>query len=227
MRCASRSTNSFVATGAAFQTDRRRLLEGFQFVQIARKVVGVGSVGTRAWILLLVGKDDDDPLSPPGQRTAEASVHYFEEYVGKSGYASHGGFLSSGGRSAPRCKRRPTSSLAMERFGGAGRSQAGTSSLFASSETSWKGELQRSKARSPRALRNACPSALGLWHAPTPAQVIASPSPVTWVGRTFDSNRALAGVRRHLCPAPEWAELPGAPGGSCRAAGVRCVRAGL
>jgi uncharacterized protein (DUF2252 family) len=43
-------------------TDRRVLLDTFDFVDMARKVVGVGSVGTRCWIVLLRGRDDDDPL---------------------------------------------------------------------------------------------------------------------------------------------------------------------
>ena len=43
-------------------TDRRRLLERYRFVDLARKVVGVGSVGTRAWIALMLGRDDQDPL---------------------------------------------------------------------------------------------------------------------------------------------------------------------
>ncbi|WP_241386674.1 DUF2252 domain-containing protein [Rhodococcus sp. CH91] len=47
---------------ATLQWDRRLLLEEFELVQAARKVVGVGSVGTRVWILLLRGADDDDPL---------------------------------------------------------------------------------------------------------------------------------------------------------------------
>lgn len=47
---------------STLQSDRRILLEQFEFVQAARKVVGVGSVGTRAWIFLLRGKDDEDPL---------------------------------------------------------------------------------------------------------------------------------------------------------------------
>ena len=69
------------------QTDRRHLLEEFEFVQIARKVVGVGSVGTRAWAALLVGRDHDDPLILQAKE-AEASV--LEEFVGTSGYATHG-----------------------------------------------------------------------------------------------------------------------------------------
>src|SRR5690348_1009303 len=44
------------------QRDRRRLLDGYRFVDIARKVVGVGSVGTRAWVLLFMGRDGRDPL---------------------------------------------------------------------------------------------------------------------------------------------------------------------
>ncbi len=71
----------------SLQTDRRHLLEEFQLLQIARKVVGVGSVGTRAWILLLVGRDQDDPLFLQAKE-AEASV--VEAFVGKSGYATHG-----------------------------------------------------------------------------------------------------------------------------------------
>jgi uncharacterized protein (DUF2252 family) len=69
------------------QTDRRHLLEGFELVDIARKVVGVGSVGTRAWILLFQGRDGDDPLFLQAKE-AEASV--LEEFVGKSKYSNHG-----------------------------------------------------------------------------------------------------------------------------------------
>jgi len=69
------------------QTDRRHLIEQFELLEMARKVVGVGSVGTRAWILLLVGRDNGDPLFLQAKE-AEASV--LEEFVGKSGYADHG-----------------------------------------------------------------------------------------------------------------------------------------
>ncbi|MFJ8075362.1 DUF2252 domain-containing protein [Streptomyces sp. NPDC096176] len=43
-------------------SERRHLLRHYRLVDMARKVVGVGSVGTRCWILLLLGRDDDDPL---------------------------------------------------------------------------------------------------------------------------------------------------------------------
>ncbi len=77
----------------SLQTDRRHLLEEFEFVQMARKVVGVGSVGTRAWILLLVGRGNDDPLILQAKE-AEASV--LEEFVGRSGFASHGARVVAG-----------------------------------------------------------------------------------------------------------------------------------
>ncbi len=69
------------------QTDRQHLLEEFRLVQVARKVVGVGSVGTRAWVLLLVSRDQSDPLLLQAKE-AEASV--LEEFVGTSGFATHG-----------------------------------------------------------------------------------------------------------------------------------------
>jgi uncharacterized protein (DUF2252 family) len=71
----------------SLQTDRRQLLESFEFQQLARKVVGVGSVGTRAWILLLIGRDSDDPLF---LQAKEADASVLEEFVGKSEYSSHG-----------------------------------------------------------------------------------------------------------------------------------------
>jgi len=69
------------------QTDRRHLLEGYELVDVARKVVGVGSVGTRAWILLFEGRDSNDPLFLQAKE-AEASV--LEAFVGKSRYTNHG-----------------------------------------------------------------------------------------------------------------------------------------
>ena len=67
--------------------DRRVLLERFRYVHSARKVVGVGSVGTRAWIVLMLGRDDSDPLFLQAKQ-AEASV--LEPFLGKSTFANHG-----------------------------------------------------------------------------------------------------------------------------------------
>jgi uncharacterized protein (DUF2252 family) len=67
--------------------DRRVLLEQFQLADFARKVVGVGSVGTRAWIALMLGRDGQDPLILQ-MKEAEASV--FEEFLGPSEFSNHG-----------------------------------------------------------------------------------------------------------------------------------------
>ena len=69
------------------QSDRRHLLEEFRLAHVARKVVGVGSVGTRAWILLMFGRDERDPLFLQAKE-AEASV--LEEFVGAGRTRSHG-----------------------------------------------------------------------------------------------------------------------------------------
>ena len=62
------------------ETDRRQLLEDFHYVHAARKVVGVGSVGTRAWILLMLGCDGQDPLF---LQAKEAQESVLERFVGK------------------------------------------------------------------------------------------------------------------------------------------------
>jgi uncharacterized protein (DUF2252 family) len=67
--------------------DRRVLLEQFELTDFARKVVGVGSVGTRAWIALLLGRDGEDPLFLQ-MKEAEASV--LEEFLGASEFSNHG-----------------------------------------------------------------------------------------------------------------------------------------
>jgi uncharacterized protein (DUF2252 family) len=69
------------------QNDRHHLLEEFRMVDLARKVVGVGSVGTRCWILLLLGRDSGDPLF---LQIKEAQASVLEPYLGKSQYSNHG-----------------------------------------------------------------------------------------------------------------------------------------
>jgi uncharacterized protein (DUF2252 family) len=76
--------------------DRRRLLERYRYIDSARKVVGVGSVGTRAWIALLVGRrGPDDPLFLQ-LKEAEASV--LEPFLGPSEFANHGERVVEGQR---------------------------------------------------------------------------------------------------------------------------------
>jgi uncharacterized protein (DUF2252 family) len=77
------------------QGDRKHLLERFRYVHAARKVVGVGSVGTRAWIMLMVGRDNDDPLF---LQLKEAQPSVLEPFLGKSQYANHGQRVVEGQR---------------------------------------------------------------------------------------------------------------------------------
>ena len=77
------------------QGDRRHLLERFRLVDAARKVVGVGSVGTRAFILLFLGHDDEDPLF---LQMKEAQPSVLEPFLGRSSFASHGQRVVEGQR---------------------------------------------------------------------------------------------------------------------------------
>ena len=75
--------------------DRRKLLERFRYVHAARKVVGVGSVGTRAWICLMLGRDDEDPLF---LQFKEAQPSVLEPFLGRSEFANSGQRVVEGQR---------------------------------------------------------------------------------------------------------------------------------
>ena len=75
--------------------DRRHLLESYRYVHAARKVVGVGSVGTRSWILLMLGRDKNDPLF---LQFKEAQASVLEPFLGKSQYTQHGRRVVEGQR---------------------------------------------------------------------------------------------------------------------------------
>jgi uncharacterized protein (DUF2252 family) len=75
--------------------DRRHLLEDFRFVHMAHKVVGVGSVGTRAWIILMLGRDEADPLF---LQAKEAQDSVLAPFVGKSHFANQGQRVVEGQR---------------------------------------------------------------------------------------------------------------------------------
>jgi uncharacterized protein (DUF2252 family) len=72
---------------ATLQADRRLVLEAFELHDFARKVVGVGSVGTRAWIALLMGRDTADPLF---LQVKEAQASVLEPFLGPSEFSNHG-----------------------------------------------------------------------------------------------------------------------------------------
>ncbi|MET0145722.1 MAG: DUF2252 family protein [Ilumatobacteraceae bacterium] len=80
---------------STLSADRRRLVARFRFADIARKVVGVGSVGTRAWVVLMLGRDNDDPLL---LQFKEAQPSVLEPYLGSSVYDHHGRRVVEGQR---------------------------------------------------------------------------------------------------------------------------------
>jgi uncharacterized protein (DUF2252 family) len=77
------------------ETDRRYLLEQFEFADMAHKVVGVGSVGTRCWIVLMLGRNNLDPLF---LQAKEASESVLCRFVGSSKYGNEGQRVVAGQR---------------------------------------------------------------------------------------------------------------------------------
>jgi uncharacterized protein (DUF2252 family) len=85
----------FAGYSATLQDDRRSLLERYRFVDFALKVVGVGSVGTRCFIVLLDGSHHEDPLF---LQIKEAQASVLESHVGRSHYQNHGHRVVAGQR---------------------------------------------------------------------------------------------------------------------------------
>ena len=85
----------FRAYRMTLQEDRRHLLERFEIVDMARKVVGVGSVGTRAFIVLLQGRDERDPLF---LQVKEATASVLEDHLPKSRFKQPGERVVQGQR---------------------------------------------------------------------------------------------------------------------------------
>ncbi|WP_371659764.1 DUF2252 domain-containing protein [Streptomyces sp. NBC_00280] len=81
--------------GHSLESDRRHLLRQYRVVDMARKVVGVGSVGTRCWIILLLGRDDEDPLL---LQAKEADRSVLAPFAGASAYDNQGHRVVAGQR---------------------------------------------------------------------------------------------------------------------------------
>jgi uncharacterized protein (DUF2252 family) len=77
------------------ETDRKMLLDQFEFADMARKVVGVGSVGTRCWIVLMLGRDENDPLF---LQVKEAEESVLSHFVGASKFSNEGQRVCAGQR---------------------------------------------------------------------------------------------------------------------------------
>ena len=95
----SRTVRNLYEALAQYRTtlsgDRQRLLEKYEFTDLARKVVGVGSVGTRCWVALFVGRDHGDPLF---LQVKEAEAAVGEPFLGASEYTHHGRRVVEGQR---------------------------------------------------------------------------------------------------------------------------------
>jgi uncharacterized protein (DUF2252 family) len=87
--------DQFRAYRSTLQNDRRHLLERFEIIDMARKVVGVGSVGTRAFIVLLQGRDQQDPLF---LQVKEATASVLEDHLPKSRFKQPGERVVEGQR---------------------------------------------------------------------------------------------------------------------------------
>jgi uncharacterized protein (DUF2252 family) len=87
---------SMAAYMTSLADDRRHLMAGYDIVGVARKVVGVGSVGTRCWIVLMVGREN--PLDDLVMQVKEANASVLEPYLGESAYPNHGQRVVEGQR---------------------------------------------------------------------------------------------------------------------------------
>ena len=141
------------------EPDRRVLLEQFELTDLAGKVVGVGSVGTRAWIALLLGRDGQDPLFLQIKQ-AEASV--LEDLLGPSEFSNHGQRVVVGQRSM-----QATSDI----FLGWLRTDAGTegpaADYYARQLKDWKGsaEIEQMDAKAMASYGTLCGWTLARAHA--------------------------------------------------------------
>ena len=149
-------------------TDRRHLLGQYRFSQMARKVVGVGSVGTRVWVILMHGPRHEDVLFLQAKE-AEASV--LERFTKKSQYANHGARVVAGQR---------LMQASSDIFLGWQRTEGidgVVHDYYIRQLQDWKGSVDTDNAvpQGLEALRRSC--APTRWPGPTPARGTASPWP--------------------------------------------------
>ena len=165
--------------------DPRVLLEQFRLVDFARKVVGVGSVGTRAWIALLPGRDED----PLFLQMKEAEASLLEQVLGPSEFANHGERVVTGQRLVQAASDIFLGWLHVNSGWMTGRE----TSMAASSRTA------RARRRSSRWSREAwartARCAAGRSLARTPAAATASRSPPTSATATRSTARSSSSPR--------------------------------
>ncbi len=169
------------------ETDRRNLLEQFRFVHLARKVVGVGSVGTRAWIALFLGIDEQDPLF---LQIKEAQPSVLEQFVGKSEYKNSGRRVVAG----QRLMQATTDIFLGWQHVSSGLDGKNATSTYASSKTG----KARSPSRQPSLRARPRTGGRAVGHSPArmPAPATGSQSPPTSASRTPSTGQSPTSPRR-------------------------------
>ena len=152
----------FRAYRATLQDDRRHLLERFEVVDVARKVVGVGSVGTRAFIVLLQGRDQQDPLF---LQVKEATASVLEDHLPKSRYRQPGERVVQGQRMMQ---------AASDIFLGWTKGVAGQPLPVLATAARHEGLGRRSRRWCPTRSRSTRASAARRWRGPTPDRATRS-----------------------------------------------------
>ena len=200
--------------------DRRHLLDRYRYVHTARKVVGVGSVGTRAWIALFVGRDEGDPLF---LQVKEAQTSVLEPYAAPTEYPHQGQRVVEGQRLT-----QSASDILLGWLTAAGPDDV-KRDFYVRQLWDQKGSAVV-EMMSPDGMDATPGSAARSWRAPTRARATRSRSPPTSAAAPA-MDQAIARVRGRL-RRPERARLRGARGrGRVRqgrgAGGRACVRARL
>ena len=206
----------------------RQLLARYEFVDLARKVVGVGSVGTRAWVVLLVGRDDGDPLL---MQVKEAEASVLERFLPASQFENHGQRVVEGQRLT-----QGASDLMLGWIRNEGGIDGRVRDFYVRQLWDWSSRpTSRPWARRSSGSTASC--AAGRWPAPTPARATAWPSQRTWARATGSTarwclsppptpTRTSATTARSSTPSRpgSWRPRPGSSAGSAPSRGSPCCR---
>ncbi|MFE7266328.1 DUF2252 domain-containing protein [Streptomyces sp. NPDC057592] len=166
--------------GRSLPSDRRTLLSDFRFVDMARKVVGVGSVGTRCWIILMLGRDGGDPLL---LQAKEAGPSVLAPHAGPGPYRNQGERVVAGQRLM---QAAGDIFLGWERVEGIdGRRR----DFYVRQLRDWKGAMEPEDMvpSGMRVLGEACGTALARAHARSGDRIAIA----AYLGRSHSFDRAL------------------------------------
>ena len=174
--------------GSLIDTYRRSIsrrhhpLEEYRYMDTARKVVGVGSVGTRAWIHLFIGRDEGDPLV---LQAKEAQPSVLERFLGRSRFTNHGRRVTEGQRLMQGASDIFLGWLRLEGVDGEQRD------YYVRQLHDWKGGVDIEHMRVPRAIRYAflCGATLARAHARWGDRIAIA----AYLGKGDAFERAMAG----------------------------------